>query len=497
MPVSSFFLRAGALSLSVVSALPGWAQQPAGAGQGPAARPPYDILREQENYGFLSPDSLRTRPVPPDVFDPLKYAPLGRRPGSFLTLGLDIRYQYEISKNDNWGAGAPADAPPTNAYLLQRHVAHADWRLGPHLRVFGQVLSDNVAGRRGGPRPQIDRDPLDLYQGFVEWTQPLGPRGRAELRVGRQEFLYGSERLLSMREGPNVRQSFDAARLALHYATWRLDVLVGRPLLTNWGVFDDKGDPQQVLWGAYAVHTLARWDGGVDLYYFGLNKHDAVYLQGIGHEQRQTAGVRLWRRETPARPFGYNVELIGQAGRFGAGQIRAYYASGIGYYQRARWPSAPTFRVQADAISGDQDRGQPNLQAFNALFPRPFFGNALTPIGPGNLLDLHPGVELHLQARMTLSVDVAWLWRASPQDVAYSPSVSPILPADAAPGPAGSPLSTRRYIGRQLTADWSWRASQHFSFGFTYAWIPAGDYLRDTTPGRTLSYYKPTVLFQF
>lgn len=503
MTSTAFLFLAGLLSLGLAGGLPCRAQQPAGAGdagQGPAGqsgRPPYSILREQENYSFLSPDSLRRHPVPPDWFDPLKQVPLGRRPDYFLTLGLDIRYQYEIIKNDTWGVGIPADAPPTNAYLLQRHLVHTDWRLGPHLRVFGQLMSANVAGRRGGPRPQIDRDVLDVYQAFVEASASLGPHGRAELRVGRQEFLYGSERLLSMREGPNVRQSFDAARLALQYPGWRVDVLVGRPLLTNLGVFDDKGDPQQLLWGAYAVRTLKRLGGGLDVYYFGLDKHEGVFLQGAGPEQRQTAGARFWRRETPARPFGYNVELIGQLGRFGPGQIRAYYASGIGYYQAARWSLTPTFRFTANAISGDRDRGNPDLQTFNALFARQFFGNAITPIGPDNLLDLRPGVELHLRPRMTLAVDVDWLWRASTQDAAYGPNNAPVVPVADVPGSIGPLLSTRRYLGRQLTTDWSWQASRHLTLGFTYAWIPAGDYLRATTPGRTLSYYKPSVLFQF
>lgn len=121
----------------------------------------YNILREEENFGFLRHDSLRT-----DSFDPLKYIPLGHRPGYFLTLGADIRYQYKVIKHDNWGGGAPADAPSTNAYLLQRHMLHTDWRLGPHLRVFAQLLSTNELGRRGGPRPYIDRDIFDVYQAF-------------------------------------------------------------------------------------------------------------------------------------------------------------------------------------------------------------------------------------------------------------------------------------------------------------------------------------------
>ncbi|MEJ7658523.1 MAG: alginate export family protein [Hymenobacter sp.] len=107
-------------------------------------------------------------------------------------------------------------------------MLHADWRLGPHLRVFTQVLKHQRAGPRGWPAAYGDRDIFAVYQALGELAAPLGP-GRVTLQVGRQELLYGSERLLSMREGPNTRQSFDAARLLLRQPGWRLDLLVESP----------------------------------------------------------------------------------------------------------------------------------------------------------------------------------------------------------------------------------------------------------------------------
>ena len=465
----------------------------------PQSPPPgfvrYDILRGEEDFGFLRNDSLRT-----DFLDPLKYLPLSRKQGYYLTLGGDIRYQYEIIKHSAWGAVPPGNQD-TDGYLLQRHMLHTDWRLGPHLRVFAQLLANNVQGRADGPRPELDRDELDLYQGYVELSAPLGGTMQANLRVGRQEFTYGAGKLLSMREGPNNRQSFNAARLALTQNRWRVDLLVGRPMLNKPGVFDDVGYPGQLLWAAYATRTAKPRPpagpgqppprGGLDLYYFGLHKDQGLFYQGAAREQRHTLGARLWA--DPA-PWGYDLELSGQAGTFGPGQIRAYYASVVGYYQVRAWPLTPTFRYATNVISGDQDPANPDLQTFNALYPRPFFGTASTPIGPGNLIDVHPGVELHFSPKMSLLVDVDWLWRYSLRDGIYTPSIFPVVPVPGVPGP---PLSTRRYIGRQLNAEYSWQVTRHFALGFTYAWIPAGDYLQDQTPGKTLSYYRPTVLFQF
>ena len=451
----------------------------------------YNFLRGEEDFGFLRNDSLRT-----DFFDPLKYIPLSRQPGYYLTLGADIRYQYEAIRHENWGA-VPPDGHDTDGYLLQRHMLHTDWRLGSHLRVFAQLLSTNVQGRTDGPRPELDRDELDLYQAFANISAPLG-RAQAVLRVGRQEFNYGSGLLLSMREGPNTRQSFDAVRLALTRQRWRVDALVGRPLFTRPGVFDDRGFlSPQLLWGVYATRAKSLPPprrGGFDVFYFGLNKDAALFLQGVAPERRHSAGLRWWRDPAPTAPLGYDLSVIGQLGTFGVGRIRAYYASAVGYYQLARWPLTPTFRYATNVISGDDDPNNPNLQTFNALYPRPYFGTATTPIGPGNLIDVHPGVELHFTPKMTLLVDLDWLWRYSARDGIYTPSVFPVIPLAAAPGP---PLSSRRYIGRQFNADYAWQATRHLALGLAYAWIPAGDYLQDQTPGLPLSYFRSTALFQF
>ena len=47
----------------------------------------------------------------------------------------------------------------------------------------------------------------------------------------------------------------------------------------------------------------------------------------------------------------------------------------------------PIFHLATDAISGDRDPANPNLQTFYVLFARLFCGDAITPIGPGNVLD--------------------------------------------------------------------------------------------------------------
>ena len=88
-------------------------------------------------------------------------------------------------------------------------------------------------------------------------------------------MLYGSGRLIDVREGVNLRRSFDAARLLLRLGDWSVDGFWSKPVLNRPGVFDDIPYPNLSLWGVYAVRPLA-WlpDGHTDLYYLGyVNTH--------------------------------------------------------------------------------------------------------------------------------------------------------------------------------------------------------------------------------
>jgi hypothetical protein len=165
----------------------------------PPAPPPYQSLRYQEEYAFLHNPACRT-----DLWDPVKYVSLAGREDVYLSLGGEVRLQYEYFRHADWGEG-PQDP---NGYLLPRLMLHTDWHLGPYVRLFGQLKSGFAIGRTGGPRPP-DEDQLDLHQAFLDVRGPLGEASALTLRAGRQELAYGASRLVDAREGPNIRRSFE------------------------------------------------------------------------------------------------------------------------------------------------------------------------------------------------------------------------------------------------------------------------------------------------
>ena len=146
-------------------------------------------------------------------------------PVATVSAGGQVRQQYERFANEEWGAETPDD----NGYWLQRYMFHLDARISRRLRLYGELKSGIEVGRAGGPRPP-DEDQLDVHQGFVDVS--LGP---VAARVGRQELAFGSHRLVSVRERPNVRQTFDGASVVVLQSRWRVDAFGARYVSTEDG----------------------------------------------------------------------------------------------------------------------------------------------------------------------------------------------------------------------------------------------------------------------
>jgi hypothetical protein len=367
--------------------------------------------------------------------------------------------------------------------MLQRVMLHADVHLGPRVRVFTQLKSGLAEGRTGGPRP-TDRDDLDLHQAFIDVT--LGTQPTLTLRAGRQEFAFGSSRLISVRDGPNVRQSFDGLRALLRAGAWRVDGFVTLPVRTERGVFDDDPDTQRLFWGVYAVHHLPLLPAGhIDLYYLGLNREEARFDQGMGREVRHTLGLRLWGHPGP---WDYNIEVVYQLGTFGAGQLQAWMvASDIGYtLHTMAWK--PRLGLKADIISGDRNPQDRDLQTFNPLFPRGAYFGEIALIGPANLIDVHPSIDLHPIPQVTVSVDWDVFWRQSLQDGIYGNAVNLLRTGQ---------RSRARFIGSQASVQVEWRVERHTTLMAVYSHFLAGPFLRQTGPGQDLDYASLWITYKF
>ena len=427
-------------------------------------RPVLQPLRYEEDWSLLAdPDCRR------EVLDDLKYTSLGRE-NWYLSVGGEIRYRYENYEN----AGFGTDLETGSGYILQRYLLHSDWHFGSHFRLFAQFQSGLEEGRNGGPR-LTDKDIADLHQAFFDVTDSSQ---NLRLRVGRQEIEFGTGHLIGESEGLNIRRAFDGFRFTFKHGRWTWNSTLTHPVLLR---PDTYGIPnhQQTEWGAGFTRT--REHGGWSGYYIGLSRKVASFNRKVGKETRDSLGSRVWNQ---GRRFDYNTDFIFQTGSFAGGYILAGAVSSNDGITLRNLKFQPRFGVRFDYASGDSGPASGNLNTFNPLFPNPMYSSLSALLGPSNLTDFGPTLRFALNSKTAISPEVPFYWRSSIHDGIYGFAGNLIRPGN---------LSSARFVGYQpgLVVEHSF--SPHFSGTAGYFYFFAGDFLKQTPPGKDVGYFYATL----
>lgn len=438
--------------------------------------PPLTNTRYDEDYRYLLDPAAGSG----TFWERFKAIPL--TPGGTVSLstGLEARLRGEAVRNSGWGQ----DEPRNDAYGLWRLLPYADLRAGSGLRAFGQLIMAGTAGKLG-PEGAPDVDRVDLLQGFADLSVPLGT-AQGTLRAGRQMLAYGSERLVSLRYGANVPRAFDAVTGIVQSGLWRVDGFLGRPVRAAPDLFDDRRDGGRSAWGLYATRGAeAGWGTGLDAYYIGYGNRAASFEGGQGREERHTVGSRLFGK---ADGWDWNWEAMLQTGRVDGETIAAWsVASDTGH----RWsglPLRPRLGLKANIASGDRDPGDGRLGTFNPLFPRAKYFGELTPVGPLNLMNLHPSLDLALSDAFSLSASAIAYWRMSLEDGVYD------LSGNLLRSGAGS---RSRHIGTQGELVLSYAAGRTVEGLLSYSLFRPGSFLQDTGPAKTIHFVGMEAVFKF
>jgi hypothetical protein len=398
------------------------------------ARPVPLFNRWQEDWSVLADPR-----VPGEPFDELKYIPLSSTdPKTYLSLGANLRERFEFNDAVAFGTGSNQ----SDSYIISRMEVHADLRLGPQVQIFTQLQSDFAIDK--AVHTPVDQDRLDLEQAFILITEPLD-QGELALRLGRQEIGFDLQRFISVRDGPNVRQSYDAVWLEYSRGPWRITSLFSHPVQTrDDSPFDDYSSPRLSYDGLKVQYQFSD-STNLSVLYSHFIQDNVRFLSASGNESRDILDVHAAGVEGPV---DWDVEGMGQTGSIGAEQIRAWAFGSLGGYTWSALPWTPRLGLQFDGASGDRDPHDNVLNTFNPLFPNGYYVTLSGYTGYVNFIHLKPSVTLHPTPALKLLLAVAGQWRETTGDAVYTQPDIPV--ADT----AGRPGSYTGTYG-QVRMDWT------------------------------------------
>ncbi|QNH19105.1 Alginate export [Xanthomonas sp. SS] len=412
------------------------APQPAVA----ATRPQPSTNRWQEDWSALADPALRQAPL-----DRLKYLPLDADdPQRYLSLGANLRERFESNDAPGLSSGDAADA-----YLLQRLQLHADLRLGSEWQAFAQLEDVRAYAKR--VHSGADQNRLDLRLAFVAYQHAFAA-GTFKARVGRQDFAFDLQRFVSSRDGPNVRQSFDAVWADWETARWRVLGFLSQPVqYADARAFDDSSS-RRVRFGTLRAERKVFGDNELSVYYALYARDQAHYLDGSGRERRHVLDLRFAGAASGA---DWDLETMAQRGSVGQQAIRAWAVGARAGYTLQRFATQPRLGLQLDAASGDAHAGDGRVGTFNPLFPNGYYFALAGYTGYSNLLHLKPSLQWQAAPALTATLGVGLLWRQSSADAVY---LQPTVPVAGTAGHGGrwtgryTQLRLQRPLSPQLTA---------------------------------------------
>ena len=419
----------------------------------PPARPVIQFNRWQEDWSVLADPRTPREPL-----DGLKYIPLsGEDPKTYLSLGAGLRERFEANDASSFGVGGTKGA----AYVISRLELHADLRLGPRVQVFTQVQSDFAPGK--ATLTPVDQNRLDLEQAFLAVSQPMGD-GTLRLRLGRQQIGFDLQRFVGVRDGPNIRQSYDAAWGDYERGRWRVLGFYALPVQNrDLRAFDDYSSDHLTYGGARIERRFSKTTQA-SIAYSQFKQDNARFANGRGPERRDILDLHASGAD---QGLDWDVEAMGQTGRFGAKDVRAWAVGSLAGYTLASQPWSPRLGLQVDAASGD-GRGR-RFGTFNPLFPNGYYVSLAGYTGYVNLIHVKPSVTLHPTKSLKLMLAAAGQWRQTTADAIYTQPTIPV------PGTAGKP---GRYTGTYGQARIDWAAREHVALALEAVHFAIGSAIR-------------------
>jgi hypothetical protein len=372
-------------------------------------------------------------------------------------------------------------------YLLDRlrvnvAIQPTDW-----LKFYGEVQDARIFFNHHTANANPFEDSWTLWQGYIQVGSSTS--GWADALAGRQVLLFGDERVIGPSNWLNVGRTFDVARVDLHHPGFDVAVF-GSSVVPGSNTFLHRAIPGNNFYGIYAsfknIIPRATFEPYV-LWRLAPGNFGLSETVGRGHLDEVTMGLHV-KGTLPAK-FDYDAEFDGQKGSLGPSSIGAWAGyAGVG----KTFPNvaaAPRVFIEGNYASGTKNPAGRDWNTFDQLYPSNHDKFGFTDlVGRRNLVQFRVGVEENVGKKWKFKQAFEGYWLATSNDNFYASSGAISVPAH--PGAS-------RHIGNEIDLVGEYTLNNGLNFGFGYARLFAGQFLKTTTPGHDYSYPYAYVEYNF
>jgi hypothetical protein len=388
-----------------------------------------------------------------------------------FTSGGEFRFRFNNEVNSRLlNTGPVALRGITNNYELSRVRVYGDLYVTQWLRAYVEFIAADSYDQDLPPQP-FDRNWGDILNAFVDVRTVELNGSPVWVRVGRQELLYGSQRLISPLDWVNDRRTFQGVKAFWQGEHLSLDAFCVQPIIPNNRRFDapDNNIVFSGLWATYKFDKN-RW---VDGYVLNLDRAGATDpgVHGrLGPSNITTYGSRYFGQYESGLLVDFEGML--QSGTFSNRDLFAGAGTaGVGYYSKEA-PGKPTVWLYYDYASGDNPNSG-TRGTFEQLFPfgHYYFG-FIDVVGRKNIHDVNASLTFYPTDWFTVQGQAHNFHLANSHDALYNAGGAPIRQDPT--GRAGN------YVGQEFDLLFNFHLTKHQELFITYSYLFAGEFIRET-----------------
>jgi hypothetical protein len=408
-------------------------------------------------------------------------------------IGGQVRARYEFKDNFAVPGLSPeavdfrAVGGEENGYVLMREKIHLGYTPTGWFSVYAE--GRNSASYSDSRSPDPESDVFDLHQAFIKLggieSFPI------TLKVGRQELVYGDERLIGAFDWNNIGRVFDAAKLRYENQDLWVDAFVSRVIIPDDNNFNVPND-YDYFSGVYASsRTLVPWQE-TQLYFLARNTSaqspNAIgenlppFMRGASPRDIYTIGARVKSLPAKLKGWDYAAEFAGQFGDFQFSPTspelnqRAFATHAAGGYTWTEAFGTPRLGLEYNFSSGDSNPNDSTHGTFDNLFPtnHKFYGY-MDFFSWQNMHDLRLASSIKPGRNLSFTADFHAMWLANTSDYFYQVNGSPRTT-----GGYGIRPGAGNFVGTEIDIVGTYNLTTYAAFQAGYGHFFVGDYVNYT-----------------